>query len=228
MNCGHSALTRTPRVCARCARDLEKSTTAALVAEYTGAWGMGKTPPAEATLTTEAGASGAAAPEEVMASIARRVPWTTALRLMSTTERQSSRSPTPALLKQRWRAPCRRRCDAKAASRLAGSDTSATTTSTAQAGFAAATLAAVSAVASRETSTRVRPEAPSRARRRLRPRPMPCVGGGDGGRMRRRVDARRRSDGEALRDARAGKTEGFGGEGTERGGRGGRVPSPRR
>ena len=58
MNCGHSALTRTPRVRARCARDLEKSTTAALVAEYTGAWGMGKTPPAEATLTTEAGASG--------------------------------------------------------------------------------------------------------------------------------------------------------------------------
>ena len=150
-----------------------------------------------------------------MASIARCVPWTTALRLMSTTERQSSRSPTPALLKQRWRAPCLRRCDAKAASRLAGSDTSATTTSTAQSGFAAATLAAVSAVASRETSTRVRPETPSRARRRLRPRPMPCVGGGDGGRMRRRVDARRRSNGESPRDARARKRRGS--EARERG-----------
>ena len=46
--------------------------------------------------------------------------------------------------------------------------------------------------------------------------------------MRRRVDARRRSDGESPRDARARKTEGFGGEGTgERRERGTRTePAP--
>ena len=117
---------------------------------------------------------------------------------------------------------------AKAASRLAGSDTSATTTSTAQSGFAAATLAAVSAVASRETSTRVRPETPSRARRRLRAAADALRGG-----RRRRKDETTRGRAEAIergvpaRRARA-ENGGFGGEGTgERRERGTRTePAP--
>ena len=176
VNCGHSALTRTPLEACKCSRLRENSTTAALVAEYTGACGMGKTPPADATLTTEVvfvASPGAADSVSTMASTASLVPCTTAFRFTFTTCLQSARSPMPALLKQACMLPKRRTCAANAEANAPASPTSATRTSATQLGFARDTSARVSATPSGETSTRVKPEAPSRARRTHSPRPMP-------------------------------------------------------
>ena len=62
---------------------------------------MGKTPPADATLTTTRSEAVVLAEPilPLMASTASLVPWMTALRFTSTTECHLARSPIPALLK---------------------------------------------------------------------------------------------------------------------------------
>ena len=146
------------------------------MAEYTGACGMGKSPPADATLTTDvarAASFGDADFVATMASTASLVPCTTAHRFTFTTCLQSARSPMPALLKQACMLSKRVTCAANASASAPASPTSATRTSATQLGFARDTSARVSATPSGETSTRVRPDAPSRARRTHSPRPMP-------------------------------------------------------